>query len=268
MKARTATANSAGHAICRTLVAIRSCPELDAYLSGNNKWKSEKRGLELFRRRAPYTKLAVKRMKHALNFRLKQMAASISSRKRLRGDNEKQKTEDLMKQVAVRFFVWKDHLPDFLIRAARKRNDPDFLARLANAHRKGVNPLFDEIDITILACWDALDWLFSRSFFAFAYVDKSLPGLSKWRDAPAAAFIAFTEQNPNLYSQAAKPTKDFPNRRPYQTYKKRRQNLDLFPSKRTIITAAHWDQHGDVLHVASEAEEWGWEIYRFIPTPD
>jgi len=130
---------------------------------------------------------------------------------------------------------------------------------------KGVNPLFDDVDYTILDCYDQLNPIFRWPFVGFAYVEKELPGLSKWRDAAAALFIAFVAKDETFYSQAARPTKEHPNRRPYRRYKGRRENLDLHPDKRPVITRAHWDRNEDVLSVASKADGWAWEIWRFSP---
>lgn len=127
----------------------------------------------------------------------------------------------------------------------------------------------DRVDLSILACWDDIHSIFSLrgpTCFGVAHVDKKLPGLSKWRDAAAAACVAFIEQRPDLCSPEATPTIDHPNRRPYQTYKKRRQNLDLHPSKNAIITAAEWDQDRDILRVAC-GFRWGWEIACSPSTP-
>jgi len=207
-----------------------------------------------------------KRIRHALDLRWKEMAASVSHRKRPRG-NEKQKMVDLAEDVLTRLFVTKKLLPEPLVKLAIKSDNKRLLARLVNAHVRGVNPLIDGIGFWILACFDQLDPIFSRPFYCLAYVHKKLPGLSKWRDAAAATFVAFVEGKPKLLS--LRVPKEDPNwrayRRPYQFYKKRRQNLGAHPHKHPVITAAHWDQNGDVLYVASETDGWGWEICRFIP---
>ena len=143
-----------------------------------------------------------------------------------------------------------------------------WLARFSERKKRYVAIQLDRVDLSILACWDEINFIFSRrgpTCFGVAHVDKKLPGLSKWRDAAAAACVAFIEQRPDLCSLNATGTKDNPHRRPYQTYKKRRQNLDLHPSKNAIITAAEWDQDRDILRVAWGAG-WGWESSQLIPT--
>ena len=161
--------------------------------------------------------------------------------------------------MLTRVFVTKKLLPDFLIDMALKK-------KLVDAYINPANPLLDDADILISACWDQLHAIFSWPFVGYTYVHKDLPGLSKWRDAAAAIFIAFVLNDETFYSQTARPTTEHPNRRPYQLYKKRRQNLDLHPHKRPVIRGASWDRYRDVLHVNSKADGWGWEIWRFFPT--
>jgi hypothetical protein len=240
-------------------VAIALCPELEAYLSGK-KWPIAERESK---RTIIATKLAQDRLDHAVHFQVKKMRRSISSRKRLRGENRKEKILDLAKDLAIRHYVSKDDPPDFLIGMAAENHDLNLSRRAARAHVKGVNPLFDDVDYTILFCWDRLHSIFEWPFSGFAYVEHELPGLSKWRDAAAALFIAYVAKDETFYSQAARPTKEHPNRRPYYRYKGRRKNLDLHPDKRPVITRAHWDRHEDILCVASKADGWGWQIVRF-----
>ncbi len=279
--------------VAREVVRIASCPAFDAYLSAK-KWPiAEQKSKAMFTRLGeemrqrcerdmrqlvlpavfsqharehPSLNQIAKRTQHALDFRLKKMASKVSFRKRLRGESKKQKIADLMKNVAIRLFVSKQYLPGFIIRAATKDEDTDFSRRAALAHVKGVNPLFDDVDLTILLCWDRLYIGFlPGQFVGFAYEETELPGLKKWRDAAAALFIAFVKQDETFYSQAARPTKENPHRRPHHRYKGRRKELDLHPHKRPLITNAAWDRGRDVLNLASEVDRWGWEIHRFNP---
>jgi hypothetical protein len=264
-------------------VLIHSCPEFDAYLSGNDKWKlkgvtDETARALLFvaalaqiktssdNKAATWVELARRRIGHAIGFRTNPMLASVSARKRPRGDNEKQRIADLGEELLTRLFVTKKSLPEPLVNAALRSGNKRFLARLVSAHIRGVNPLFDDVDFLTLTCWDQLDAIFLRRFYCFAYVHKELPALSKWREAAAAVFIAFVEEDESFYSREARPTDQHRYRRPYQTYRGRRKNLDLHPRKRPVITGAIWDKKRDVLHLASEADGWAWEMYRFMPT--
>jgi hypothetical protein len=265
-------------------VWIHSCPEFDAYLSGNDKWKLKGEFAETVRtlllvmafaqikttsdnEAATWVEQARRRIGHAIAFRSNPMLASISTRKRPRGDNEKQKIADLREELLTRLFVTKKSLPEHFVNLALRSGNKRLLARLVSAHVRGVNPLLDDVDLLSLTCWDQLGPIFLRPFYCFAYVHKDLPGLIKWREAAAAIFIAFVEENESFYSLEARPTDEHPNRRPYQTYRARRKNLDLHPHKRPVITGAIWDKERDVLHLASEADGWAWEIYRFMPTP-
>ena len=189
------------------------------------------------------------------------MAANVSSRKRLRGESGKEKIANLWKDAVIRLFVSKQHLPVYLL----NNTDVEFSRRVAAAHVKGVNPLFDHVDWTILFCWDQLYSIFARPFVGYAYVEKKFQGFKTWRDAAAALFIAFVANDETFYSQAARPSKEHPNRRPYHRYKGRRKELGLHPHKRAVITGAPWDRIRDILHVASKADGWGWEIHRFNP---
>ena len=192
----------------REVVRISSCPAFDAYLSAN-KWPvDEQKSKEMFARLGeqmrdrcerevrqlahlsiikqdafadhPSLNRMAKRIRHALNFRLKKMAANVSSRKRLRGESEKEKIANLLKDAAIRLFVSKQHLPVYLL----NNTDVEFSRRVAAAHVKGVNPLFDHVDWTILFCWDQLSIRFlPGQFVGYAYVEKGVPGLKTWRDA-------------------------------------------------------------------------------------
>jgi hypothetical protein len=220
----------------------------------------------------PSLNQVVKRTRHALDFRVKKMVAKVSSRRRLRGESKKQKVSHLVKDALIRFLVSKQHLPLFLIPMFQD-DDVDFSHRVAKAHVEGVNPLFDGVDWTILLGWDELSPIFScLQFIADAFVDKPLPGLKKWRDAAAAVLIAFVARDEAFCSTPSVPRREYPrwrkehpHWRPYQNYKGRRQNLDLRPHKRPVITGAIWNKERDILHIASDADGWGWEIHRFNP---
>jgi hypothetical protein len=263
---------------------IHSCPEFDAYLSENDKWKLKGEFAETVRTfllvralaqikttsgkaAAAWVEQARRRISHAIAFRTNPILASISTRKRPRGDNEKQRIADLGEELLTRLFVTKKSLPESFVNQALRSGNKRFLSRLVNAHVRGVNPLLDDVDLLSLTCWDQLSPIFLRPFYCLAYVHKELPGLVKWREAAAAIFTAFVEENESFYSLAARPTGEHPNRRPYQSYRARRKNLDLHPHKRPMITGAIWDKERDVLHLASESDGWAWEIYRFMPTP-
>src|SRR5205823_450785 len=198
-----------------------------------------------------------KRLAHAL---------IIRANERLRGVTEKQDAERIRKELALKFCGPKIPISTFQssVNYAVERNDVEFLDLLCDAYRHGVKPLFDYIDTSILLFWDGLEFLLTRRappFFKMvargytisavgigsalvmttanppdvnddvAHKFFELPGLAKWRDAAAAAFIAFLEERPDLYSECAKPTKEHPHRRKYQTYKSRRKRLGLRPHK-------------------------------------
>ena len=295
MKAPTDAANSAEPAIRRRVVAIRSCLELDGYLSGNTKRKSQK-ALNAEEAGATWMHEYVpprfaKRLAHALIFR---------ANERLRGETEKQDVDRICKELALKFCGPKISTSDFqsLARWAAERNDVELLARLCKVYKCGVKPLFDGIDFSILRFWDGLEFLLIRRappFFKMvargytmsavgigsalnvttapppdvnddvAHKFFELPGLAKWREAAAAAFIAFIEEIPNLYSEYAKPTKEHPHRRQYQTYKTRRKRLDLRPDEKPIVTGAKYDSGADILTITKRLGG-DVEIHRFVPT--
>jgi hypothetical protein len=245
-------------------VLIRSCPLFDLYCTAKRPTDAVRRELKKLGTawlEAP----PVKRIKHAVKFREKQMAATLSSRKRPRGANEKERMYDLMKHIRVRLLASVS--PDDLIRLVQSRpGRDDFVDRAIKAYAEGVNPLFDIADWLIMSCWDRLDPIFRGPFYCGAYVDKELPGLKKWHDRAAAAFVAFVLGDLRFYLEEKRATHD-PFARPYHLYKKRRQNLDLHPDKPLVITGADWDRSKPVLHLASEADGWAWELKTFYCQP-
>jgi hypothetical protein len=252
----------------REIVRIDIHPALDAYLSGK-KWKQSGAIFDVDKRNLPpWTKLMVRRIGRAVNFRIKDMARTLLSRRRLRGETKKEKIEELVKHVWIRSFVSKKAKFSGLIKWAQKRGDSSFLLDIEKASQKGVNPLFDAADILILANWDLFEAVFCSSlnfFIGFTYTEKRLPGLIEWRDGAAALFLAFVLGDESFYTENAKPTTQHPSRRRYHKYKKRRQLLDLRPSRPPVIINALWDQGRDVLYLASEPDGWGWEIDCFYP---
>jgi hypothetical protein len=231
----------------------------------------------------------LKRVKHAAHFR---------ENERLRNATDKQNVERIKKKVAVQLVGQlvgpKISSSTFqrLVSAATKRNDVDveLLHQLCGAFTHGVKPLFDDTDLSILRFWDGFEFLppffkivahgrtMSELFVtantpdvtgemldAVTILKMFIPGLAKWRDAAAAAFIRFIEGRSDLCSEYAKATKDHPHRRQYQTYKSRRKRLGLRPHKKPIITAAKYDSGADILIITKRLGG-DVEIHRFVPT--
>ena len=235
----------------------------------------------------------LKRVKHAAHFR---------ENERLRNATDKQNVERIKKKVAVRLFGQfvgpKISSSTFqrLVSVATKRNDVDveFVHQLCDASTRGVKPLFDDTDLSILLFWDGLELLLFRASTFFTIVVHGhtmselfvtantpdvtgemldaetilkmfIPGLAKWRDAAAAAFIRFIEGRSDLCSEYAKATKEHPHRRQYQTYKSRRKRLGLRPHKKPIVTGAKYDSGADTLTITKRLGG-DVEIHRFVPT--
>ena len=171
-------------------VWIHSCPEFDAYLSGNDKWKLKGEFADAMRRllfvtalaqikttrdneAATWVELARRRIGHAIAFRTNPMLGSLSTRKRPRGDDEKQKIADLCEELLTRLFVTKKSLPEHLVKLALRSGNKRLLARLVNAHVKGVNPLLDDVDLLILTCWDQLGPIFSAPLLLCIRAEKT-----------------------------------------------------------------------------------------------
>jgi hypothetical protein len=150
-------------------VWIHSCPEFDAYLSRNDNWKLKGEFAETLRTflleralaqnktpsgndAANWVEQARRRIGNAIAFRTNPMLASISARKRPRGDNEKQKIADLSEELLTRLFVTKKSLPESFVNLALRSGNKRFLARLVSAHVRGVNPLLDDVDLLTLTC--------------------------------------------------------------------------------------------------------------------
>jgi hypothetical protein len=247
----------------REPVLIRSSSVFDAYFKAKrvtDAWWRRK--FKEFNEFGPWLDAPpVRLVKHAVSFREKQAAATLSSRKRPRGENEKERMRDLMKHLRVRLLASLS--PDHLIRLVQTHAGRDFVDCALEAY-KGANPLFDIADWLIMACWDNLDRIFQGPFCCFAYVEKEPPGLSKWRDRAAAVFVDFVRGVSRFYDGSKKARAEDPQARPYALYKKRRQNLDLHPHKRPVITEARWDRSKNVLYMASEADGWAWELRAFF----
>ena len=232
----------------------------------------------------------LKRVKQAAHFR---------ENERLRKATDKQDVERIKKKIAFHLAGQlvgpKISSSTFqrLVSIATKRNDDvdvELLHLFCGAFTDGVKPLFDSTDFSILRFWDGFEFLppffkivahghtMSELFVTANTPDVTgemldaqtilkmfIPGLAKWREAAAAAFIRFIEEIPDLYSEYAKPTTEHPHRRKYQTYKSRRKRLGLGPDKKPIVTGAKYDFGADILTITKRLGG-DVEIHRFVPT--
>jgi hypothetical protein len=221
------------------------------------------------------------RFRKALDHAVISRAKDVAQSKGLSSATEKHKAEHVARKIALRFAGAGCDISTFgIVRAAAAKNDRAFLGRVKRAYTRGAKPLVDDADLSILLFWDGFEFLFSRSkppFYGIAVpatrqhrqfpTSLPFPGLVKWTDAAAAACIAFIEERSEFYSESAKPKgeKGKANRRPYQTYKKRRQRLGLRPHKRPTVTAAKYDFDADTLTITKRTGG-NVEIHRFVPT--
>ena len=154
----------------REPLLIRSCPLFDLYCTAKRPTDAVRRELEKLGH-AWLTAPPVKLIKRAVNFRKRQMTATLSSRKRPHGENEKERMRDLMKNLRVRLLASVS--PDDLIRLVQTQSGRnDFVDCAIKACAEGVNPLFDIADWLIMTCWYGLDPIFQGPFFCLTYVDK------------------------------------------------------------------------------------------------
>jgi hypothetical protein len=161
-------------------VLIRSCPLLDLFCTAKRPTDAVRRELKKLGDDwlpAPPVRL----VKHAVNFRKRQMAVTLSSRKRPRGENEKDRRRDLMKHLRVRLFASLS--PDHLIRLVQTHADRDFVDCALKAYN-GANPLFDIADWLIMACWDNLGRISRARFAALHTWEKSSQGFQSGATAP------------------------------------------------------------------------------------